>query len=151
MNQIRPLAICVFRNKDLILVFEGYDPIKGETFYRPLGGGIEFGEYGEEAVRREIMEELHTEIKDLSFPGMLENVFVFNGTPGHEIVMIYDGTLEDSGLYDKAVIAVIEANGEEVRAVWKSLDEFAAGNSILYPAGLQTLLEVAKSLPLIYR
>ena len=140
MNQIRPLAICVFRNKDRILVFEGYDPIKNQSFYRPLGGGIEFGEYGEEAVRREIMEELHTEIKDLSFLGMLENVFIFNGTPGHEIVMIYDGRLEDSGVYDKAVVTVIEANGEEVRAVWKSLDEFGAGKSILYPDGLLTLL-----------
>ena len=140
MNQIRPLAICVFRNKDRILVFEGYDPIKDQTFYRPLGGGIEFGEYGEEAVRREILEELHTEIKDSSFLGMLENVFVFNATPGHEIVLVYDGALEDSGLYDRAVIAVIEANGEEIRALWMNLDEFGAGKSILYPDGLLHLL-----------
>jgi 8-oxo-dGTP pyrophosphatase MutT (NUDIX family) len=140
MNQIRPLAICVFRNKDRILVFEGYDPIKKQSFYRPLGGGIEFGEYGEEAVRREIMEELHTEIKDLSYLGMLENVFVFNGTPGHEIVMVYDGALINSGLYDQSVISVIEANGEDIRAVWKNLDEFGAGESILYPVGLLEML-----------
>jgi 8-oxo-dGTP pyrophosphatase MutT (NUDIX family) len=140
MNQIRPLAICVFRNKDRILVFEGYDPIKKQSFYRPLGGGIEFGEYGEEAVRREIMEELHTEIENLSYLGMLENVFVFNGTPGHEIVMVYDGALINSGLYDQSVIAVIEANGEEVRAMWKNLDEFGAGKSILYPVGLLEML-----------
>lgn len=140
MNQIRPLAICVFRNKDRILVFEGYDPIKKQSFYRPLGGGIEFGEYGEEAVRREIMEELHTEIEDLSYLGMLENVFVFNGTPGHEIVMVYDGLLIDLRLYDQAVIAVIEANGEDIHAVWKNLDEFGAGKSILYPVGLLEML-----------
>ena len=140
MNQIRPLAICVFRNKDRILVFEGYDPIKKQSFYRPLGGGIEFGEYGEEAVRREIMEELHTEIKDLSYLGMLENVFVFNGAPGHEIVMVYDGALINSGLYDQSVISVIEANGEDIRAVWKNLDEFGAGESILYPVGLLEML-----------
>ena len=140
MNQIRPLSICVFRNKDRILVFEGYDPIKKQSFYRPLGGGIEFGEYGEEAVRREIMEELHTEIEDLSYLGMLENVFVFNGTPGHEIVMVYDGALINSGLYDRSVIAVIEANGEEVRAMWKNLDEFGVGKSILYPVGLLEML-----------
>ena len=140
MNQIRPLSICVFRNKDRILVFEGYDPIKKQSFYRPLGGGIEFGEYGEEAVRREIMEELHTEIEDLSYLGMLENVFVFNGTPSHEIVMVYDGALINSGLYDRAVIAVIEANGEEVRAMWKNLDEFGVGKSILYPVGLLEML-----------
>jgi 8-oxo-dGTP pyrophosphatase MutT (NUDIX family) len=141
MNQIRPLAICVFRNKDRILVFEGYDPIKKQSFYRPLGGGIEFGEYGEEAVRREIMEELHTEIKDLSFLGLLENVFVFNGTPGHEIVLVYDGALIDSKLYDQAVIAVIEANGEEIHAMWKNLNEFGEGKSILYPEGLREMLE----------
>ena len=140
MNQIRPLAICVFRNKDRILVFEGSDPIKGETFYRPLGGGIEFGEYGEEAVRREIMEELHTEIKDLNYLGMLENVFVFNGTPGHEIVMVYDGVLVDLRLYDQSVISVIEANGEDIRAMWKNLDEFGVGKSILYPVGLLEML-----------
>ena len=140
MNQIRPLAICVFRNKDRILVFEGYDPIKKQSFYRPLGGGIEFGEYGEEAVRREIMEELHTEIKDLNYLGMLENVFVFNGTPGHEIAMVYDGVLVDLRLYDQSVISVIEANGEEIRAMWKNLDEFGAGKSILYPVGLLEML-----------
>jgi hypothetical protein len=44
MNEIRPVALCVFRNNDGILVFEGYDDVKGETFYRPPGGGIEFGE-----------------------------------------------------------------------------------------------------------
>ena len=43
-NRIRPLAICVFLNNNRILVAEGYDPIKQQTFYRPLGGGIEFGE-----------------------------------------------------------------------------------------------------------
>ena len=140
MNQIRPLSICVFRNKDRILVFEGYDPIKKQSFYRPLGGGIEFGEYGEEAVRREIMEELHTEIEDLSYLGMLENVFVFNGTPVHEIVMMYDGALINSGLYDQSVISVIEANGEDIRAMWKNLDEFGVGKSILYPVGLLEML-----------
>lgn len=42
---IRPLAICVFRHAGRILVAEGTDEVKGETFYRPLGGAIEFGEY----------------------------------------------------------------------------------------------------------
>jgi len=44
MNHIRSIAICVFRHKNHILVAEGYDPVKDEYFYRPLGGGIEFGE-----------------------------------------------------------------------------------------------------------
>ncbi len=143
MNQIRPLAICVFRNKDRILVAEGYDPIKGETFYRPLGGGIEFGERSEETICRELMEEIGVELKQytLKYLGAVENIFTFNGVPGHEIVLVYDGALEDSGQYDQAVIVGKEANGEEIRAMWKSLDEFGAGKSILYPEGLKEMLE----------
>jgi hypothetical protein len=38
MSQIRPLAICIFRDGDRILVGLGFDPTKQEQFYRPLGG-----------------------------------------------------------------------------------------------------------------
>jgi 8-oxo-dGTP pyrophosphatase MutT (NUDIX family) len=143
MTQIRPLAICVFRNRDRILVAEGYDPIKGETFYRPLGGGIEFGELSQETIRRELMEEIGVELMQdtLKYLGAVENIFTFNGSPGHEIVLIYDGALEDSGLYDQAVILGKEANGEEIRAMWKNLNEFGTGKSILYPVGLVEILE----------
>ena len=140
MNQIRPVALCVFLKNDRILVFEGHDPIKGETYYRPLGGGIEFGESGEVAVRREIREELHSEIDELKHLGFLENIFVHSGNASHEIVTIYDGVLKESGLYDQAVMEVVEANGEIVRAIWKRLDEFGVGKAILYPEGLLDLL-----------
>jgi len=141
MNHIRPIALCVFKNNNRILVFEGHDLIKGETYYRPLGGGIEFGESSEVAVRREIMEELHSEIDGLKYLGMLENIFTVNGNPGHEFVMIYDGALVNSGLYEQAVMNVEEANGEVIRALWKSLDEFGEGMSILYPDGLLEMLK----------
>ena len=140
-KRIRPLAICVFRNKDRILVNEGYDPSKKQTFYRPLGGGIEFDEKAEDTVRRELKEELNVEVGDVRYLGTLENIFTFNETPGHEIVMIFDGVLTDSGLYEQAVIVGEEANGEVIRAMWKSLDEFGAGKSILYPDGLLELLQ----------
>jgi 8-oxo-dGTP pyrophosphatase MutT (NUDIX family) len=140
MNQIRPIAICVFRNHNRILVFEGHDPFKDETYYRPLGGGIEFGESSEVAVRREIMEELQSEIENLKYLRMLENIFISDGKRGHEIVVVYDGMLKESGLYKQAEIKVEEANGEIIRAVWKSLDEFGEGKSILYPTGLLEML-----------
>ncbi len=140
MNQIRPIALCVFRNSDRILVFEGQDPVKGETFYRPLGGGIEFGERSEEAVRRELKEELNVDITNLKYLGMLENIFTFNGNSYHEIVMVFDGALIDSGLYEQAEIHGKEANGDDICASWKSLDEFESGGSILYPDGLMKLL-----------
>lgn len=140
MNHIRPIAICVFRNNDRILVFEGHDSIKNETYYRPLGGGIEFGESGEAAVRREIMEELHSEIEELIPLGFLENIFVHNGKMGHEIVMVYDGVLKMQGLYEQAEMEIEESNGERIRVLWKNLDEFGEGKSILYPDGLLALI-----------
>jgi 8-oxo-dGTP pyrophosphatase MutT (NUDIX family) len=140
MNQIRPLAICVFRHQDRILVFEGYDKAKGETFYRPLGGGIEFGETGEHTISREIREEIGAQAGKLKYLGALENIFTFNGTPCHEIVLVYDGVLHPLGLYEQVVILGREANGDEFSAYWKALDEFGRGKAILYPPGLLNLL-----------
>ena len=141
-NRIRPLAICVFRHNNRILVAEGYDSVKDEVFYRPLGGGIEFGETGKETVCRELMEEVNVEVDEdsLRYLGAVENMFTFNGRPGHEIVLIYDGTLKEPGLYNQAAIVGKEANGEGVQATWKSIDEFGEGKSILYPTGLVEML-----------
>lgn len=142
MDQIRPIALCVFRNKNHILVFEGYDKAKQEIFYRPLGGGIEFGESSEATVRRELKEEINVDVGDLRFLGVLENIFIFNGNSYHEIVMVFDGTLMDFGLYAEPEIHGKEANGDDIYARWKSLDEFASGKSILYPDGLLNLLRI---------
>jgi len=141
-KRIRPLAICVFRHNNRILVAEGYDSVKDEYFYRPLGGGIEFGETSMETVCRELMEELDVEVnrESLTYLGTVENIFHFNGTPGHEIVLIYDGTLKEPELYEQAVILGKEANGEDMQAVWKNIDEFSEGKSILYPTGLVEIL-----------
>ena len=141
MHQIRPVALCVFQNKNRILVIEGYDKVKREIFYRSLGGGIEFGEKAEDTVRRELKEEINVELGEVRYLGTLENIFTFNGNSHHEIVMIHDGVLVDSGLYEQAVIVGKEANGDHIRALWKSLDEFREGKSILYPDGLLALLE----------
>ena len=139
-NKIRALAICIFRNGDNILVFEGYDPKKDQTFYRPLGGGIEFGERSDEALRREMMEELNAEVTHLEYLGTLENIFAFDGVAGHEIVQVYDGRLVNSGLYEQAEISGTEADGGHFKAMWKRLDEFNH-ETPLYPDGLLEMLK----------
>lgn len=139
MSNIRPLAICVFRQDDRILVCEGYDPVKKQTFYRPLGGGIEFGESSEAAVRREIREELGAEITDLDFLATLENIFVFNGQPGHEIVRVFVGRMTDPRYSGQAEMFAHEDNGETIKVVWKNIEEFNS-QTPLYPDGLLELL-----------
>jgi hypothetical protein len=89
------------------------------------------------------MEEIHAEVDrhSLKYLGMLENIFTFNGEPGHEIVLIYDGALKEPGLYDRSEIVGKEADVEEFRAIWKNITEFGQGKSILYPTGLLELLK----------
>jgi 8-oxo-dGTP pyrophosphatase MutT (NUDIX family) len=146
MHQIRPLAICAFQRNNHILVAEGHDPVKNQQFYRPLGGGIEFGERSEDTIRRELKEEIDADVAELYYVGTLENIFTFNGIPGHEIVMVYDGTLIESRLYEQTLIVGKEVDIDQAfNIVWKSLAEFESGASILYPTGLVELLRDNKS------
>lgn len=136
---IRPIAICVFRDGDKILVPQLYDPTAKETFYRPLGGAIEFGERSEDAVVREVREEIGAEITNLRYLGTIENLFTYDGRMGHEIVLVYEADLADRSLYGKEVIEGQEDDGMPLKAVWKPLGEFGS-RSLLYPDGLMQLL-----------
>jgi 8-oxo-dGTP pyrophosphatase MutT (NUDIX family) len=141
MSQIRPLAICIFSHSGKILVCEWYDPSKGETFYRPPGGAIEFGEYSVDTIHRELQEEIGAQVKELVYLGTLENIFTFNEAPGHEIIQVYDGRLVDSRLYAQDVILGHESEvNQPLKLVWKNLHEFGPGKSILYPDGLLEML-----------
>ena len=100
-QQIRPITIYIIRKGDSILVFEGYDHVKDQTFYRPLGGGIEFGETSLDALQREFQEEIDAKLTNLRYFCTLENIFACYGETGHEIVIIYNGEFADKSFYDK--------------------------------------------------
>jgi len=140
-EKIRPIAICVCRDGDRILVAEGRDSKKNQTFYRPLGGTIEFGERGEATVTRELMEEIGATLTNVHYLGMLENIFVYEGRRGHEIVLVYDGKLTDCSFYQKEVIQGDEL-GQKFSAVWMRLDDFGDGRPSVYPDGLLELLKL---------
>lgn len=140
---IRPLAICVFRRGDQILVAEGRDDVKDETFYRPLGGAIEFGEYARDTLIREMREEIGAEISDLRYLGALENVFTYMGERGHELVLVFDGAFVDRSFYDRERVEGNEDGLGPFVATWKPLTFFEPGPP-LYPDGLITLLKGAR-------
>jgi len=138
-GEVRPVAICVFRKDDLILVGEYSDAVKGEVFYRPLGGTIEFGEYGHETVAREIGEELGSEVNNLRYICALENIFTYEGKRGHEIVLVYEGELVDKTMYVRTIIEGLE-DKVPLKALWKPLSFFQDRCAPLYPEGLLELL-----------
>ena len=141
-GSIRPVAICLCSRDGAILVFEEYDTVKQQVYYRPLGGGIEFGELGAETVRRELREEIGAEVQDVRYVGALENIFTCEGEAGHEIVMVYDGRLTDASLYEKEVIHGREEEANlSFLAYWRPLAGFAApGSPPLYPDGLLEMI-----------
>ena len=131
-NQIRPLAVAVVRHKNKILAMEGYDSVKQETFYRLIGGGIEFGEKAEDTVVREFREELGLDIKVTRFLGTSENIFTYEGKPGHEIVLFFEAEFVAREMYDKE-IWTIEKELSENRIVWVEPTE----EQHIYPEGFR--------------
>jgi ADP-ribose pyrophosphatase YjhB (NUDIX family) len=142
---IRPIVICLFSHDDKILVCEGIDSVKNETFYRPAGGMIEFQEKAEDALRREIKEETGEKITNIKYLATIENIFTYEGKNGHEIILVYDAEFVNKDMYKKDVIDITELNCGWCYAYWKNLDEFGDGKLKLYPDELPDLLKIRKS------
>jgi NADH pyrophosphatase NudC (nudix superfamily) len=68
-HQIRLLALGLIRNGDRTFLAQGYDPVKQQTFYRALGGGVDFGETSYDALTREFQEELQAELTNIQYLG----------------------------------------------------------------------------------
>lgn len=134
-NAIRPLAVCIIKHNGKLLAGIGRDSIKKETFYRLLGGGIEFGEKGEEALRREFVEELGTDLENVKFVTTLENIFIYEGKKGHEIVMVFEADLVNKELYMTNNIPILDSK-EGGEAIWESINDYKNKKLILYPGGI---------------
>ena len=105
----RPIVVAAIKHPDgRYFANPGEDRIKGYKFYRFCGGGIEFGETAADALRREFMEEFGVRVIPGRQIGIVENIFEFEGAPGHEIVFILEAEFEDKKLYDMEKIPLIE-------------------------------------------
>jgi len=138
---IRPLVICVFRKGDSILVAEGYDYGKRDYYYRPIGGGIEYGEKSLAALKREVFEEIGAQIDQIKYLGTIENIFYYNGELGHEIVMVYDAGFIDESFYSRNTFEGKEDNGLVFKLKRLPLSEFENGSLRLVPDGLLDLIK----------
>jgi ADP-ribose pyrophosphatase YjhB (NUDIX family) len=131
-------ALGIILRGDELLVAEGYDPSKRQTFYRPLGGGVEFSESARDALIREFAEEIGAELVNIRYLATLGNIFTYDDQPGHEIILLLQADFADETLYARDDLVVIEGN-ERASAAWKRLAD-CTDETPLYPEGLRDLL-----------
>ncbi|MEK6275002.1 MAG: NUDIX domain-containing protein [Actinomycetota bacterium] len=144
-GRIRTQALALIRQDDRILVERCRDDVKDEWFHRLLGGTVEFGERSADTVRRELLEELGTEVDVGRLEATIENIFTFEGAPGHEICLVYECSLRDERLYglDEWRAEEMTPDGPLTHEIaWKPVDSFRSDGEILYPDELVGLLSV---------
>lgn len=72
--------------------------------------------------------------------GLLENVFLHEGKPGHEIVFVYDAVLVDKRIYERREIQAYEIELDaRFTARWRKLEEIEAKKMRLVPEELAEL------------
>lgn len=138
MSQIRLVALALIEHNGHWLFARSHDPATGEEFYRPLGGGIDFGEKSDDALRRELREELHFEIKNLQFVTVIENQFTYNLQPNHEVALVYTADFVEDDPYANETLPKYDGNSKE--AVWLTRDHLDAVT--LYPEGIKRYIEM---------
>jgi 8-oxo-dGTP pyrophosphatase MutT (NUDIX family) len=104
-----------------------------QHFHRLVGGSVELGERSVDAMVREIDEELGTTLREPRLLGVLENVFVFEGESGHEIVFVYAGELADPDVIPP-VGGWFQDNGEPMFVEWRAVED-SGHEWPLYPEG----------------
>jgi ADP-ribose pyrophosphatase YjhB (NUDIX family) len=132
-KEIRPIVLGVLIKNNKILVGEKYDNVKGEYFYRCLGGGIEFLETSYDALKREYLEELKVDVEVNDLIDIVENIFELNGKKAHEIIFIYKVSMENVHYKDEYEI---DDGAGKFYAKWIDINEFIHDNKTLYPKAL---------------
>jgi ADP-ribose pyrophosphatase YjhB (NUDIX family) len=112
----------IVRNGQALLAFNSQGPYRG-TWGLP-GGGIEFGETPEEALHREIWEEVGARLTGASLTRVQSARTLFEREPGmpidfHHIALIYEISLES----DPAEEVVSPDSKEKLR--WFALEDLA--------------------------
>jgi ADP-ribose pyrophosphatase YjhB (NUDIX family) len=137
---VKAFAVLLNPARGAHLVWRGHDATKTPPdFHRLLGGHVEFGEAAVDAVRREILEETAAELLDPRRLGILENRFVYEDQPGHEIVFVYTGSLTPPEPVPVGG-GWLSDNGAPIWVEWRSLTA-GEGEIPLYPDGVQSLID----------
>lgn len=133
MPAIRNIAVGLPVKDGNLLALEGHDRSRELDFLRAIGGGIEFGETAGDALRREFMEELGVTLEDAEPLGVFENIFTYEGEPGHEIAHVFSVTSAALDAVPLDAELRILDEGSPVR--WVPISDIESGIRVLFPEG----------------
>ncbi|MDY6937537.1 MAG: NUDIX domain-containing protein [Cyanobacteriota bacterium] len=132
MGKIRVLALGIIRDGDRLFVGKGYDSISKTTFYRVLGGGVEFGETSLAALQREFQEEIQAELTNIEYVACLESIFTLEEKSKHEIIQLYRCDFADRKFYQLDEVDYTEGKRSK-KAYWIERQRFESGELRLVP------------------
>jgi 8-oxo-dGTP pyrophosphatase MutT (NUDIX family) len=141
VSAIRVIAVGLPVREGRVLALESVEEATGQRFLRAIGGGVEFGETAAQAVRREFVEELGIEPDEVELISVTENLFSYEGEPGHEIAFIFAArgfALEEIPL--DATLFVLD-EGSPIR--WHEISDIDPMDFPLYPEGAPAALDAA--------
>lgn len=127
----RAIAVGLPYQDGHVLVSEGRDRRTGREFFRALGGGIEAGETGDQALRREFDEELGVQLDQVDFLGTAVARFEFEGTEWHETAHIFAVESAEISAVPIDVTLHVRDNGDLVR--WVAVELIESSAVPLYP------------------
>lgn len=128
------LGIVVRPSDGMVLAMRFDEPSHNLVFYRPPGGGVEFGETVYDAVAREMLEEVGHPVRVVRLLGATENIFSEEGRKHHEIVFNWLVDFLDAGLYSQEEFDIVENDGKRYVAHWVHPDPLADQGILFFPS-----------------
>lgn len=111
-----------------------------DIVWRVPGGGQDFQESMEAALRREFLEELNVEISVGKMFGTWDHIYDFRNLPGHDVYSAFEVTTADDGFLSREDIEIHEPDGRYFPCRWASLEEIREGRLLFMPQELLTVL-----------
>jgi 8-oxo-dGTP pyrophosphatase MutT (NUDIX family) len=140
--EIRQAALCLIRRGNTFLVAETEDPQTGAVLHRPPGGGIEEGESPEQAVRRELQEELGIRLATIRELGTVDHVWFWKGREVRERAWLFLASSSDDARLSRGDSPeLVEADGQRVKTFWRPIEDNGATLPPLCPSAVAELLK----------
>jgi 8-oxo-dGTP pyrophosphatase MutT (NUDIX family) len=139
--ETRQAALCLIRHENTFLVAEIEDPQTGAVLHRPPGGGIEKGESPDQAVRRELHEELGVILTTIRELGAVDHIWLWKGREVRERAWLFlASSSDDARLRRGETPDLIEATGQLMKTLWRPIQDNPASLPPLCPCTLLDFL-----------